>query len=256
MKSIPTVQTNPTTSTLLGGLNYDETGGNFKFDNILKVMLIGLPSTDWIPPLLRYFDRFEYDGLLEFLTLLDNKFSADWIAQYTPTDRIENMNQVIKTVEQADVSGSVLVDPCFEIDSAAFLRTVDSTVYGRRFTRYLLLKLDYIYQDHSHRMALETLSVEHVLPQTPADDSQWKRDFSDDYRNQWTDRIGNLVLISTRKNTSQGRLDYVDKKSKYFSNISPCPNSKRVMDNTQWTPVELEANHAEVLMEIRGHYRI
>ena len=244
-------------TTLIGGNNYDETGNSFRFDNLVKVMLTGLPSTEWIPPLLRYFDRFKHSRLLDFLILLDNKFSADWIAQYSPTDRIENMNQVIKAVEQANTPEAVLADPSFKINTEAFMRTVDATVYGRRFTRYLLLKLDFLYQDHAHRMTFETLSVEHVLPQTPADDSRWERDFSDEYRAQWTDRLGNLVLISTKKNTSQGRLDYIDKKAKYFTkNIDTCPNSLRVLQKVQWTPTELEANHAEVLKKIRDHYGI
>jgi hypothetical protein len=150
------------------------------------------------------------------------------------------MNQVIKAVEQANTVEDVLKDPCFKIDADGLMRTVESTVYGRRFTRYLLIKLDYFYQDHAHRMSLETLSVEHVLPQTPADHSQWKRDFSNDDRAKWTDRLGNLVLISTKKNASQGRLDYTDKKTRYFSkNINTCPNSLRVLQNLYWTPIEL-----------------
>jgi hypothetical protein len=157
--------------TLLGGNNYDDTGSSFQFDNLVKVMLTGLPSTEWIPPLLRYFDRFNHVRLLDVLILLDNKFSADWIAQYAPTDRIENMNQVIKAVEQANTPEDVLAGTCFKIDADGFMRTVDATVYGRRFTRYLLLKLDFLYQDHAHRMTFETLSVEHILPQTPADGS-------------------------------------------------------------------------------------
>lgn len=130
---------------LLEDVNYKETGNSYHFDNLVRVMSIGLPSTDWIPPLLRYFDRFKYDCLPEFLTRLDNKFSADWIAQYTPTDRIEKMNQVIKAVEQAETPDAVLKDGCLTISEDAFLCTVESAVYGRRFTRYLLLKLDYLY---------------------------------------------------------------------------------------------------------------
>jgi len=242
---------------LLSGSNYDDTGGNFRFDNLVKVMLTGLPSTDWIPPLLCYFDKFKYGRLLEFLTQLDNKFSADWIAQYTPTDRIENMNQVIKVVESATGSGNVLTDPCFKVDADGFTRAVEASVYGRKFTRYLLIKLDYFYQDHAHRMVFESLSVEHVLPQNPTDGSQWKKDFTDVQRKEWTDRLGNLVLISTTKNTSQGRSDYAEKKSKYFAKkIDTCPNSLRVLHNTHWTPVELEANHHAVLAKIREHYGI
>jgi len=238
--------------------SYEETGKSFEFDNLVKVMLKGLPSNDWIPPLLRYFERFKHNRILAFLTKLDNKFSSDWIAQYSPSDRIQKMNQVIEVIEESDDADAVLNNECFAIDADAFMRTVDSALYGRRFTRYILLKLDYCFHDHSHPMPLETLSVEHILPQNPADDSRWKKDFDEEYRDMWTDRLGNLVLISTRKNSSQGRLDYSEKKEEYFKKrISSCANSLRVLqENSQWTPLELKANHEKVLHKIRVNYGI
>jgi hypothetical protein len=137
------------------------------------------------------------------------------------------------------------------------MRNVSDYVYGRRYARYILLKLDFLYQDHSHRMSFETLSVEHILPQHPADDSQWVKDFTPDERFKWTDRIGNLVLISRRKNSSQGRLDYEQKKDRYFEKfITTCPNSLRVLKKDQWTPKALEENHNEVLEKLRDHYEI
>jgi len=66
-------------------------------------------------------------------------------------------------------------------------------VYGRRIARYVLLKLDFLLQDHSHRMSLETLSVEHVLPQNPAERSQWTRDFTPEKRETWRDRLAACV---------------------------------------------------------------
>jgi len=242
---------------LLGGGNYDHTGGSFEFDNLVKVMLMGLPSTDWVPPLLCYFDKFGHVRVHDFLTKLDNKFSTDWIVQYTPTDRIENMNAVIKAVEASSSPDELLANDCFTIDSDNFRRALDGVVYGRRFTRYLLLKLDYFYSDPAHRMVFETLSVEHVLPQNPEDSSQWKRDFTEEQRNNLTDKLGNLVLISRGKNSSQGRLDYKLKKSKYFEkSIDTCPNSLRVLRYENWTPLELEANHKTVVRKIIQHYGI
>ena len=188
---------------------------------------------------------------------LDNKFSSDWIAQYSPTDRIENMSKVIRVIEAAKTPADVLGDSCFTLDVDSFLRNADASVYGRRFTRYLLLKLDYLYQNHCNRISLESLSVEHILPQNPADDSQWKRDFTDAQRVAWADRLGNLVLITGKKNTSQGNSDYALKLKKYFaSKIDTCPNSLRVLRNTHGTPKELEANHAEVLNKVKTHYGI
>ena len=98
--------------------SYEETGRSYEFDNLVKVMQIGLPSNDWIPPLLRYFDRFKHGQILEFLTKLDNKFSSDWIAQYSPTDRIQRMNRVIDVIESTDDAQAVLDHECFLIDAA------------------------------------------------------------------------------------------------------------------------------------------
>ena len=241
---------------LLGDSNYDQTGGSFNFDNLIKVMLTGLPSTDWLPPLMRYFDRFRYEQLLEFLIQLDNQLSSDWIAQYTPTARIERMNDIIRVIESANTAEDVFsAKTGFSFDEDGFNRSAEAAVYGRRFTRYLLLKLDYLFADHGNRMSLEYLSVEHIMPQNPRADSQWCKDFSEDQRKQWTHRLGNLVLITTRKNISQGNRDYADKKANYFANrISTCPGSLRVLENDQWTPLELEKNHVAVLDKLREHY--
>jgi len=241
--------------TVLGGQNYDETG-SFEFDNLVKIMLYGLPATDWIPPLLRYFEKFKYDGLLEFLRKLNNRFSADWICQYTPTDRITAMNKIIQVIDDAKNANEVFKSDCFNIDIASFMRALDGPVYGRRFARYILLMLDYLYQNHAQRMHFETLSVEHILPQEPADNSKWVKDFTPEERSDWTDKIGNLVLITRQKNSSQGRLDYTVKKEQYFKKcIDTCPNSLRVLQQYhKWTITELKENHKTLLQLLSEHY--
>jgi uncharacterized protein with ParB-like and HNH nuclease domain len=243
--------------TLSEGQNYNEIG-NFEFDNLIKVMVTGLPATDWMPPLLRYFDKFGYKRLLEFLKKLDNKFSADWVSQYTPTDRIEAMNGIIKEIDLANTENDVFVSGCFDIDRDSFLRVLDGPVYGKRFARYLLLKLDYYFQNHDHKMHFETLSVEHILPQEPAEDSQWVKEFTAEQRDEWTHKLGNLVLITRRKNSSLGRLDFVEKVKKYFEkNIDTCPNSLRVLNKyQQWNSVELKGNHSTILSKIQEQYSI
>lgn len=244
---------------LLDGQSYDKIG-NFEFDNLMKVMLNGLPATDWMPPLLRYFDKFQYDNILDFLRLLDNKFSADWINQESPTDRIEAMNRVIKIIDDAKDGKDVISSGCFNIDSEKFIRLIDGSIYGRRFARYLLMKLDFLCTVHHQRMNFGTLSVEHILPQHPDEGSEWVANFSPEERMEWTDKLGNLVLITRHTNSKLGRLDYQDKKRKYFEKyIDTCPNSLRVLKNEKWkkwTPIELKENHNIVLQKIRDHYGI
>lgn len=229
---------------------------DFKFDNLIKLMFYGLPSTDWVPPLLKYYDRFGEAELYSFLKLLDNKFSADWIIQLTPTSRIDAMNNVIKTIETSEDYQTVLQSSSLVIDETKLLRELDGAIYGRRFARYVLLKMDYLFQNHDQKMHFETLSVEHILPQNPSEESQWKKDFTDTERGLWTDKLGNLVLITRKKNTSQGRLDFKEKKSKYFKNsIDTCPNSVQLMQKyNDWTLKSLSENHTLSLDKLKSHY--
>ena len=240
---------------LLGGSNYDVCQ-SFAFDNLVKVMITGLPTTDWIPPLLAYYNKFHDSRLLEFLRKLNAKFAGDWISQRTPTDRIEAMSNVISAVDKAETVEEVLASETLDFDSDMFLRVCDGDVYGRRFALYILLVLDYIFQNHDQKMHFETLSVEHILPQNPSDSSQWVKDFSTEERTTWTDRLGNLVLITRRKNASQGRLDYAEKKAKYFEkNIDTCPNSLRVLhDYSIWAPKQLKENHNLVREKIQQFF--
>jgi hypothetical protein len=53
------------------------------------------------------------------------------------------MNQLIRIIENADtlMRNSAMLPSGF--DEVSFVRAIESAVYGRSFTRYLLLKLDF-----------------------------------------------------------------------------------------------------------------
>lgn len=253
---------------LFSGNNFDLTN-NWSFDNLVGVLSDTAPSDVWIPPLMAYREHLGEYKLFEFLVKLDNKFSGDWIARETPTKRIEAMNAVIKKIERLHKTGASKEDMAkelfsssvFDFNESEFIRQLSGgVIYGRRYARYILRKVDFIldaplYGDR--RNSYNTMSVEHVLPQTPKSDSQWIKDFTNDERDEWTHRLGNLVLISRRKNTGQGRLDFTDKKKKYFEkSIESFPNSLIVMQKGTWRLDDLKAHHATIVTKIKKHYGI
>lgn len=232
---------------------------DWKFDNLILIMANALPSTDWIPPLLAYFDKYEFKSIYDFLVLLDRKFSGDWVAGETPTTRIENMAAIITAIEKSASIDSLLSSSIFAFDHESFLSNVQDDVYGRKFARYLLFKLDFYYSSSEGPYHLpETISIEHIAPQNPSADSQWYKDFSEKDREEWTHKIGNLILMGRGKNSSLGRLDFEDKMKKYFvKNIQTNPNSLRIWANfDQWTPSDLRKNHSMVIERIRKEYEI
>jgi len=240
---------------LLGGANYNVCK-SFAFDNLIKVMQTGLPATDWIPPLLAYYNKFCDTRILEFLQKLNAKFAGDWLSQKTPTDRIDAMNDVIKAVDTSPSVDQVFTAANFSFHGATFDRVLRGQVYGRRFALYVLLILDYIFQNQDQKMHFETLSVEHVLPQNPEPSGQWSKDFTESDRDTWTDKLANLVLITRRKNTSLGRLDYSDKKTKYFQkNIDTCPNSLRLLnDFSTWALADVQSNETIVMGKLEEFF--
>jgi uncharacterized protein with ParB-like and HNH nuclease domain len=230
-----------------------------RFKNLIQIMKAGLPSNDWIPALLSFYKKFGATKLLEFTILLENKFSADWMLQQTPTTRIVNMSTILKLIEKAKTADAVLnATGAFSFDQKELKNRLNDVVYGKRFGKYILLKLDYLYQDHSHVFPdFEQISVEHVLPQNPADDSEWKKIFTDEERTDWTHALANLALISRKKNTSLSRRDFKEKKTVYFNDyISAFPNSLRVMQYDEWSLDVLEKRQVELLDKIMKHYSV
>lgn len=104
----------------------------------------------------------------------------------------------------------------------------------------------------------ETISIEHILPQNPYDGSQWKQDFNDFEREEWTNKLGNLILISRRKNSALGNKDYIDKRDRYFkNNIELFSNSVRIFNQyPTWSLVDLKKNHSEVLQKIKSGFSL
>ena len=226
-----------------------------EYRNHISVMRRGLPATDWIPPVLAWYRKFKVDGLLDLVKRLDNKFSADWILQLTPTQRIQNMNEVLKLIEQAKTQDDVLKAPVFLYDRDQLLASLDGKIYGRLFAKYVLLRLEHLYFNHSSALNLpDKLSVEHILPQNPAETSRWEQDFKEQ-KELWLHRLGNLMLLSRRKNTSLGNLDFAAKKERYFKDhVEILPNSVRVLNLPVFDLPTLEARHRELLDRLRDSY--
>ena len=226
------------------------------YRNRIYVMRKGLPSTDWIPSVLAWYRKFKSEKLIDLIDRIDNKFSADWILQLTPTQRISNMNDVLKSIDSAKSPADVLASKVFEFDGKQLVVLLDGAIYGRRFAKYVLLRLEYLLASHAAPLNLpDEISVEHILPQTPSATSQWVKDFTEEQRECWLHRLGNLMLLSRRKNTSLGNLDYVEKRKRYFEDrVESLPNSQRLLATAAFDLPYLETRHEDLLDRLANSY--
>jgi hypothetical protein len=238
--------------------NYNLTN-SYEFCNQLELMRFTFQADYWVAPLLCYYENYKTGGLLEFLYLLDRKFSSDWIIGLSPTRRIQNINEIIKEIETATSQKCLFASPVFKVETQELLRRLSEGIYGRAYCRYILLKIDLAYHGHTTKFSIpRRISTEHILPQTPDPKSDWVRDFTEEDREKWTDRLGNLILLSRPKNSSQGRLDYPPKKDNYFKgNIELFSNSVRILNTFHfWKLTDLKKNHKETLIKLLSPYGI
>ncbi len=237
---------------------HNDAGNDFSFDNLLLIMRRALPFNYWIPPLLYFYDRFQMNGIREFLHRLNAKGVADWLCIGIPTTRIENMGKILRVIENANNPDDVLSSDIFAFDGKDLISVLNGNIYGRKFALYIVLMMDFLRSDQTQRISIDSPSIEHILPQTPSETSQWVKDFTEEERDLWTNKLGNLVLLTGRKNASQGRLDYQEKKSRYFKNrITIYQNSLHVLqNNNEWKPANLQANHEDMLKMLKVEFGI
>ena len=205
------------------------------YKNLVTIMKMGLHSDEWIPPLLSYFLKFGYYRLDEFIKKLEYKFVGDLLSNTSPSKRRENLNDIIKGVdnaEKANLNNLLENKELFDIDKTLFRNSINGDVYGKKYTKYLLFKIEYLMSDNTvHLSNYMDISIEHVLPQNPLKKSHWRRDFTENQRRLWTNRLSNLVLISNKKNAKLGNLDFKKKKEEYLKDrIDVFSSSKVFLD--------------------------
>ena len=180
-------------------------------------------------------------------------------AKYTGK-RIERYGSILKDLQEnpKQCSPSLFLD---DEEKQSFRELLDGNIYnGLTAVRrnYLILRLDAMISDGAanYKNASGLLTIEHVLPQTIDDNSQWRQwwekdeDGGDTLHQTWLHRLANLIPLNKRRNSAASNLDFAEKKEKYFSgnkNVSSYALASKVLEKDKWTPEVVEARQKELL---------
>lgn len=223
-----------------------------EINNWLKC-LDQLNNDDWRPPALWALKNHDDDPefLVKFLAKLERLAASMLIRGVYATPRQQRYMDLLKQL----VAGDGLDSDNFDLSEREILETRDALngdIYlSTRIRRYVLLRLDSVLADdpgasYDHKI----ITVEHVLPQSPAVDSQWARDFSQDDRDKWTHKLGNLLLLNRRTNSRARNYDFETKKEKYFTSkkgVAVFALTTQVISEPTWTPQVIERRQNELL---------
>ena len=214
-------------------------------DDINKYLrwLNKIGNDDWVPPAISFLEKWgrtDTERVVYFLRRLERLAFGLHVMRININGRIERYGKVLSAIENednlTDMEGSLSLsnEECQSIRDA-----LAGSIYGTPFAKYLLLRLDAGLSEGEAKYDYPIITIEHVLPQNPADNSEWMELFSDeDKREELTHCLGNLVLLSRRKNSGAQNYEFERKKSEYFAQNEVCSFAltTEVLKRDQWTP--------------------
>ena len=243
---------------------------NSEYSNRVNRMLeyLGrIDNDDWIPIAMVFYDRYK-DEPAKFLRLLkdlDRLAYAMFILGIRRDARLARYAPAISAVKNNDEnifgdSGPLQLTQQEQMDVVSVL---NQSIYRLRpvgrFARPLLLRLDSMLADADAHYNPKTVTVEHVLPQTPDNKSDWVRNFPDeDERIEWTHKLANLVLLSRSKNSKAQNYEFNKKKTEYFqrNGVTPFALTTQIVSESEWTPKVLARRQDKLISVIKSKWRL
>ena len=188
-----------------------------------------LEFKDWVPPALAYFvrRRNEPAAVLSFFRDLERLAFSMLVRRSGVNDRIERFSALTTAIEK-DIDlqapdSPLQLSPRKQHETFEALRGPIYATHSPRALAVLLLRMDALMSDGSASYQHEVVSVEHVMPQQPAPNSQWSTWVPETAVHQkWVHRLGNLTLLSRKKNSSASNYEFERKKNVYFTKGGVC----------------------------------
>ncbi|PZV12214.1 MAG: hypothetical protein DCF22_12875 [Leptolyngbya sp.] len=248
---------------IIKSANYQSTNQAAKDVNSLLRWLNKIDNFNWIPPAILYFSRNHHnpDQLKRFFTDLERLAAGLLILRADINERISRYAKLLAAIE-----GSVdlyALDSPLQLtseESDRIINTLDGDLYLlKRIRLYVLLRLDSDLAKGVASYDYPVITVEHILPQNPSAGSEWLRWFPNEKnRVQYVHRIGNLALLSRKKNSEAQNYDFKKKKEKYFSgqSVAAFALTSQVLHQSTWTPAVIDQRQSDSLQSLKKIWRL
>ena len=233
--------------------------------NGILTWLNQLDFSDWIPVAMEFIHRLRGDAesLVKHLELLERLSGTMYVRGIYVTPRIERYGSILTAFDQGQdllADDSPLNLDKDEIESTLYWLNGPIYEYAQKRRKLILLRLDSFLTSSSATYNHRITTIEHVLPQNPASDSEWRKKWTDEQREEWQHRLGNLVLLDREKNPEASNYDFDKKKEKYFHSkrkgMALYASAVEVMDYSEWTPETVEERQKKMVEAFRKGWNL
>jgi hypothetical protein len=219
-----------------------------------------IDNSDWMPSAIKFMaeHKNEPDYVLWFVKKLERLASFLHITAKDINRRIDRYKTLLEEMEINP--DHCLSDPLSSVEltndeKREFVEALNGEIYKMTGIRrnFVILRLNAFVSDGAAKFDFEPniLTIEHVLPQTVASGSDWEKLWPDvRIREQWINRIANLVPLTRKKNSEAQNYDFEKKKAIYFkgkNGTTTYPLTTQVLSENVWTPIVVETRQKELM---------
>ncbi|MEH2365073.1 DUF262 domain-containing protein [Nostoc sp.] len=223
-----------------------------------------IDNSDWIPPAILYLAR-NYSNpelLVRFFTDLDRLASGLMIQRTNINERIERYSKLLYAIEIGEDLYASHSPLQLKMEEKQYILKIlnDDLYLMKKIRLYVLIRLDTALSEGKASYHFHNITIEHVLPQNPISNSVWANWFAtQEERDQYVNRIGNLVLLSSYKNSQAQNYDFELKKQKYFTTKTGVSNfalTTQVLMEKEWTPEVINKRQEQLIDRLKQVWRL
>ncbi len=214
-----------------------------------------IDNSDWLPPAI-YFLAKSYNHsqqIKTFFQQLERLAAGLMILRADINERGKRYAQILNAIDQGIEEAIAKTKQLLSTpEKKKIIKILDSNLYEQTRSRlYVLKRLDSALAEGGLSPSFDSkmVTIEHVLPQNPKPNSDWCKNWDDKTRAKWVHRVGNLALLSRKKNSSAQNYDFEKKKTKYFKDTNPTifPITIKIINENEWNLPTVEQKHQEYL---------
>lgn len=223
--------------------------------------LLRIGDQDWVPVALRLLTQYKETPavIVTKLAELERLAAILWLNRFDINNRIDRYGKVLEEIANDLSKSAVLPSLLTSIEeknnaAAAIAGDIYNLSPAPKRT-FVLLRLDAALSSGEATYDFDTITVEHILPQTPDAHSQWVEWWPDPtVREQSIHQLGNLALLNRRQNSAALNWDFATKKEKYYQRKtggSPFQITSRVLKEPKWTPDVFAKHQGETVAKLK-----
>jgi hypothetical protein len=202
-----------------------------------------IDNSDWVPSAIYYLTKYRQEPakISKFMKSLERLASVLMVNRISINNRITRYSKVLATIDDAAEFSAESPLNLVEDEKRLAILQLSGPIYQISQIRVMvLLRLDSELSDGMATYNHPRITIEHVMPQTPKEGSQWKTWCpSEEEHQELIHCLGNLALLSRTKNSAANNYDFEKKKTAYFNRRdghTAFVLTNDIIKESEWTP--------------------